>query len=77
MARHLFEHSYDTRTLTGCPVTFKDGCKGILSGASLPFAHVDSLPAWNPGVEHSHSYEMAWETVAWRYIDTGKDFPNN
>ena len=70
-ARHLFDHSYDTRTLTGMPIRFVDGCEGVISGASLPYAHVRSLVT----APHVHDFEYAWETVAWAYIDKGKAFP--
>ena len=71
MAKFLFENSYDTQTLVGMRVKFTDGCDGIISGASQPFALVRSLPS----APHTHSFEYAWPTVAWSYVDKGRPFP--
>ena len=71
MAKQLFDHSYDTHTLAGMPVKFVDGCDGIISGGSEPFARIRSLPS----APHAHNFEYAWPTVAWAYVDKGKAFP--
>jgi len=70
-ARHLANHSYDTRTLSGMPIKFVDGCDGMITGASEPFARVTTVG----NAPHHHSFEYAWETVAWAYVDKNKAFP--
>lgn len=71
VARHLFDHSYDTATLAGMRIRFTDGCEGTITGRLEPFARVRSLPS----APHQHDHGYAWETVAWEYIDKGRPFP--
>ena len=69
MGRHLFEHSYDRNTLAGTVIRFVDGCEGIIAGGRERFATIRSFGS------HGHAYEMAWDTVAWSYVDKGRAFP--
>lgn len=71
MAKHLFENSYDVPTLVGMPIRFTDGCEGRISRIDDRFAGIRSVAS----AAHHHSFEYAWETVAWSYVDKGKPFP--
>jgi hypothetical protein len=71
MARFLAENSYDTHTLAGMPITFRDGCRGLISVLS----HWDALILSVPDAAHIHRYALDWPTVAWSYIDKGRKFP--
>ena len=72
MARGLISGDlWDTRTLAGSRIEFVDGCKGTISGASQPFATVHTVG----DSPHIHSFEYAWPTVAYSYVNNGKRFP--